>query len=253
MAREEGGYFCPADPPLPKAGDKLNVAGRKAKVLKSTPQVALYTSELQTIPGLDSDCSVTVQYDDDGATETLSAAEKAQPLWIKYLDLELVGAMYGGLGLSSAFETSAWEREKKRHEAMVEELEPSSLFSSPDEARRPQGSRPKSGEYWGASEESDNGDQSVRSKIKFDANGAVRGQGNDGEDGPYTIKRGVWGKRDTDKEHEVTVGWIEQYTSGFQVVVEGFYDAKTGKIEARFRSSRGVSGRFMLAPKPAIF
>merc|ERR1712146_300017 len=56
-----------------------------------------------------------------------------------------------------------------------------------------------------------------------------------------------------DKENEVTVGWIEEYVGGFQVVVEGFYDEKTGTIEARFRSSRGVSGRFMLAPKPSIF
>jgi len=51
----------------------------------------------------------------------------------------------------------------------------------------------------------------------------------------------------------VTVGWIEEYDEGFQVVVEGFYNAETGKIEARFRSSRGVRGRFILVPKPSIF
>lgn len=253
MARDEGGYFCPAEPPLPKVGDKLTVAGRKAKVLSSTPQVSLYGSQLQTIPGLDADCSVTVQYDDDGMTETLSAAEKAQPLWLKYLDLEFIGVLYGWIGLDSLSTTSSWDREKKRHEAMFEELKPSSLLSFADTPARPDGSRPKSGEYWGSSEESDDGDQSVRSKITFEANGAVRGQGTDGEDGPYTITRGVWGKRDRDKEHEVSVGWIEKYTEGFEVVVEGFYDETTGKIEARFRSSRGVSGRFMLVPKPSIF
>lgn len=250
MARQEGGYFCPAEPPLPKAGEKLTVARRKAKVISSTPQVSLYGSQLQTIPGLDADCSVTVQYDDDGTTETLSAAEKAQPLWVKYLDLEFIGALYGGMGLTSVLEPSFWDREKKRHEALFEELKPS---SPNDTTARPDGSRPKSGEYWGSSEESDDGDQSVRSKIIFETTGAVRGHGTDGEDGPYKITRGVWGKREGDKEHEVTVGWIEEYSEGFQVVVEGFYDETTGKIEARFRSSRGVSGRFMLAPKPSIF
>jgi len=249
MARREGGYYCPAEPPLPKAGEKLKVGRRKATVLSSTSQVSLYGSRLQTVPGLDADCSVTVQYDDDGATETLSAAEKAQPLWLKYLDLELVGAAYGGLGLTSALETSAWEKAKKRHKAMIEELTPSFAYI----LARPVKLRPGSGEYWGSSEESDDGDQVVRSKITFEATGAVRGRGVDGEDGPYKITQGVWGKRDGDKEHEVTVGWIEQYEEGFEVVVEGFYDVKSGKIEARFCSSRGVSGRFMLAPKPSIF
>lgn len=249
MAREEGGYYCPANPPLPRAGDRLTVARRKATVLSSTPRVSLYGSQLQAIPGLDADCSVTLQYDDDGTTETLSAAEKAQPLWLKYLDLEVLGALYGGVGAAPLFGSSSWDREKKRHEAMYEELKPSSAVTP----ARPDGSRPVSGEYWGSSEESDDGDQAVRSRITFEADGAVRGHGTDGEDGPYKITRGVWGKRDGDKAHEVTVGWIEEYSEGFQVVVEGFYDETTGKIEARFRSSRGVSGRFMLGPKPSIF
>jgi len=249
LAREGGGYYCPAEPPLPKAGEKLTVAGRKATVLSSTPQVSLYGSKLQTIPGFDADCSVTVQYDDDSTTETLSAAEKAQPLWLKYLDLEILGGMYGSLGLASALETPLWEREKKRHEAMVEELKP----SPSDMSAQPSEMCPPSGEFWGSSEESDDGDQAVRSTISFDRSGNVRGRGIDGEDGPYTITQGVWGKRAGDKEHEVTVGWIEKYSEGFEVVVEGFYDTRTGKIEARFRSDRGVSGRFMLAPKPSIF
>jgi len=250
MARQEGGYYCPGEPPLPKAGEKVNVARRKATVLSSTPQVSLYGSQLQTIPGLDADCSVTVQYDDDGMIETLSAAEKAQPLWLKYLDLELCGALYGGMGLMSFLETSSWDQEKKRHESLVEELKPSVAYT-PGRPRRL--SCPKSGEYWGSSEESDDGDQAVRSTITFEANGDVRGRGTDGEDGPYKITRGVWGKRDGDREHQMTVGWIEEYWEGFQVVVEGFYDETTGKIEARFCSSRGVRGRFMLSPKPSIF
>jgi len=250
MAREESGYFCPAEPPLPRAGEKLKVAHRKATVVSSTPQVAMYGSRLQTIPGLDSDCSVTVRYDDDGSTETLSAAEKAQPLWIKYLDLELLGGAYGGLGLLSALETSAWEKEEKRHDRMLDELKPSWNHAA---RPNPVGLCPASGEYWGSSEESDEGDQSVRSTITFEPSGAVRGKGTDGEDGPYKITKGVWGKRNVDKEGELSVGWVEEYTEGFQVVVEGFYSTETGKIEARFRSSRGVSGRFMLVPKPSIF
>jgi len=229
------------------------------KALSSTPQVALYGSQLQAIPGIDADCSVTVQYDDDGTIETLSAAERAQPLWLKYIVLELYGAFYGGMGLLSTFEQSAWENEKERHESMLEELKPSAAFEAAP-ASRPAGSRPKSGEYWGGSEESDDGDQSVRSTLTFDASGAIHGRGVDGDDGPYKISRGVWGKREGDQESEVSVGWVEQYydgpldrSGGFEVVVEGFYDATTGRIEARFRSSRGVSGRFMLAPKPSIF
>ena len=132
---------------------------------------------------------------------------------------------------------------------MLDELKPSLA----NVLARPLGSCPKSGEYWGSSEESDNGDQAVRSTIFFEPTGAVRGRGIDGEDGPYKISKGVWGKRDRDKEHEVSVGWIETYSQGFEVVVEGFYNTETGNIEARFRSSRGVSGRFMLAPKPSIF
>jgi len=250
MAREHGGYYCPAEPPLPKTGEKVEVARRKATVLSSTPQVAMYGSKLQVVPGLDADCSVTVRYEDDGSTETLSAAEKAQPLWIKYLDLELIGGGYAALGLMEALRTPLWEKEEKRHSRMLEELHPS--FSHPARPT-PSESCPPSGEYWGASEESDEGDQSVKATITFDPSGAVRGRGVDGEDGPYTITKGVWGRRDGDREHEVSVGWIEEYTEGFQVIVEGFHDAETGRIEARFRSSRGVSGRFMLAPKPSIF
>ena len=96
----------------------------------------------------------------------------------------------------------------------------------------------------------------MRSTIRFGSDGSISGRGKDGEDGYYTIKDGRWGALDTFnpfKNGIINVAWKEKYDKGFQVVVEGFYDAKTGKIEARFRSSRGVSGRFMLAPKPAIF
>jgi len=167
-------------------------------VVSSTPQVSLYGSELQYIPGFDADCSVTVQYDDDGTTETLSAAEKAQPLWLTEPLLEL--ELYGGLMLMSSLgssSTGGWEAEKERHEAMAKELKPS--FA--DTPTRPKGSRPQSGEYWGSSEESDDGDQAVRSTITFKSSGAVSGRGIDGEDGAYKITKGIWGKCDGDKEH----------------------------------------------------
>jgi len=251
VALEQGGYYCPTTPPLPKAGEKLTVGHRKATVLSSTPQVSMYGSELQVIPGLDSDCSVTVQYYDAlGGTETLSAAEKAQPWWLKD---GTVPVLAGYIGLIRFIDGDSggggWQSEKERHEEMVKELGPSSAQA------RPKGMRPKSGEFWGSSEESDDGDQAVRTTLTFKADGTVRGRGWDGEDGAYRITNGVWGKREGDREDEdeVSVGWIEQYDQGFQVVVEGFYDTRNGKIEARFRSSRGVGGRFMLFPKPSIF
>ena len=56
-----------------------------------------------------------------------------------------------------------------------------------------------------------------------------------------------------DGQTKPTVAWIEDYDEGFKVAVKGSYDARTGKIEARFTSSRGLGGSFELVPKPSIF
>ena len=50
-----------------------------------------------------------------------------------------------------------------------------------------------------------------------------------------------------------TVAWTEVYDDGFKVVVHGKYDARDGRITARFTSSRGVRGSFALSPKPSVF
>ena len=65
------------------------------------------------------------------------------------------------------------------------------------------------------------------------------------------ISRGRWGV--LDGQTKPTVAWIEDYDEGFKVAVKGSYDARTGKIEARFTSSRGLGGSFELVPKPSIF
>ena len=193
---------------------------------------------LQPVPGFESDCSVTVQFD-DGSTGTVSAAEQPTPLIEEVAQWAAVLG-YVGLGLWPGG-ADAWDRAEERHEELLEELR---LAATSKDA-------PNSGEYWGSSEESDEGDQAVRSTLTFGRDGSVTGRGKDGVDGAYRIVRGRWGTRDGDSKP--TVAWIEEYDEGFQVAVKGHYDARDGKIKARFTSSRGVSGAFALAPKPSVF
>jgi len=140
----------------------------------------------------------------------------------------------------------AWGRAQDRHEQLSSELDAST-----------DAQRPSSGEYWGCSEESDAGDQAVRCSLTFHADGRVTGRGNDGVDGAYRVTRGQWGrpyrKGAARPNGNSKVAWIEEYDDGFSVAVEGQYDAREGKIKARFTSSRGVKGTFVLAPKPSIF
>jgi len=143
-------------------------------------------------------------------------------------------------GSSGTFDT--WTEAMERHEELADEL-----------GNRPRPTPPPSGEYWGSSEESDEGDQAVRTTLRFGAGGVVKGRGTDGVDGAYRITKGVWGARDDAGAAGVELGWIEEYDEGFRVAVRGRYDARDGKITARFTSSRGVSGTFVLAPKPSIF
>ena len=253
-ARREAGYYCPAD--LPQTGEHVDVAGegssartRAATVVSSVPatQTSLYGrggATMQPVPGFESDCTVTVRYDDDGTTATVSAAEKPLPLWAKYLDVALLGG-YSALGLAgggSSDGSNAWAAAVERHEELIDEL-----------GKRARPTPPPSGEYWGSSEESDEGDQAVRSTLRFGAGGKVTGRGTDGVDGAYRITQGAWGGRAAGAASGVELGWIEEYDEGFRVAVRGRYDAADGTIKARFTSSRGVSGTFVLAPKPSIF
>lgn len=258
VARRENGYFCPAN--LPKPGERVDVLGdstRTATVISSqqASQRSLYgegSSKLKPVPGFESDCTVSVLYD-DGSVGVVSAAELPQSR-IEQL-APFIG--YGGILALEAFldgdYTTTWEDAKERHRELIDELKSShknSGASSPEP--------PPSGEWWGASEESDAGDQAVRSTIKFGRDGSVTGRGIDGTDGAYRIRSGRWGVTESswgvvEASSRPKLVWKEVYDEGFEVLVEGHYDARAGKINARFTSSRGVSGTFALTPKPSIF
>jgi len=256
-ARRENGYYCPAN--LPRPGERVDILGetdpathkigrtRTATVISSQPpsQASLYGSQghkLQPVPGFADDCSVTVQYD-DGTTESVSAAERPKSLVEEWGGLAAYVALQLGIRLLDADDSTSWEDAEERHEELLSELQLTNLDQQP----------PASGEYWGSSEESDEGDQAVRSTITFGKDGSITGRGIDGADGAYRIKKGRWGKLDKDANSQMTVAWIEEYDEGFRVVVKGRYNASDGKVSARFTSSRGVGGTFALAPKPSIF
>jgi len=262
-ARRENGYFCPST--MPKPGEKVDVDGgvggrtRSATVISSQaalqdslyPQATGGASMLKRTPGFENtDCAVYVRYDDDQTTATVSAAEKAQPLLVKYADLFLL-VPYAGLillspGPTSSSSESAWTRADERHEEVLEALAASFDSAGADDA-------PASGEYWGASDESDEGDQAVRTTLKFHRGGKVTGRGVDGVDGAYRVTRGRWGKLDTDGERSRSIAWVEVYDEGFKVAVEGKYFTSNGMIKGRFVSSRGVRGTFDLSMKPSVF
>jgi len=248
LARQGEGFYCPAS--LPKPGERVDVQGaapgyRTAKVISSTPamQSTLYYGKagrvLSPVPGFEEDCTVTAQYS-DGTTGTLSAAEEPAPLWQEVAPLVAYGAV---LGVTSGLPDgeSAWASAEEEHEDLLAKLKASGDATAPP-----------SGEYWGKSEESDEGDQAVRSTISFRSDGTVTGRGKDGVDGAYRITRGRWGVRDNGGK-PTEVAWIEVYDEGFSVAVKGKYHPRSGTLKARFTSSRGVRGTFELAPKPSIF
>jgi len=263
MARRENGYFCPAN--MPKLGQSVDIAPdtpggryRTATVISNQPalQSSLYPGggKLQSTPGFENaDCTVLVRFDDDGTTGTVSAAERPTPYW----QMLAAPLYYGGMIAVSAWDTgstSAWENDSEEHQELLEELKETSDELKND-ARLPAESRqiqrPVSGEYWGASEENDEGDQSVRTTLKFSSDGKISGRGKDGVDGAYRITYGRWGVNKSKKTP--TVAWVEKYDQGFKVVVSGTYNPQTGKIKASFTSSRNVRGSFELAPKPLGF
>jgi len=262
MARRENGYFCPAN--MPKLGERVDISStgaktRTATVVSNQPplQSSLYPRDdgkLKATPGFENaDCTVLVRYDDDGTTATVSAAQKPTPLWLTAVE----SIVYGGLVLASNFESErrdVWEDDREEYYTLYEELATTSNVLEEDARRSPESRQiqaPISGEYWGASDESDEGDQSVRTHLKFNADGTISGHGKDGVDGAYRITSGRWGVNLSKKKP--TVAWIEVYDQGFEVVVSGRYDPRTGKIEASFTSSRRVRGEFELAPKPEGF
>lgn len=215
---------------------------RAATVISS--QAAMYGDAdvglLQPVPGSEADCTVFVKYD-DGAVDTVSAATTPTPR----IEQAAMMLFYGTLACAIATDTDgdAWESAQEHHDYLIGEL----MLTGDERGIRV----PASGEYWGRSEENDEGDQAVRSTLNFHKDGSITGHGLDGEDGAYRISKGRWGVLDGGAQP--TVAWIETYDEGFKAAVKGHYNARDGKIKARFVSSRGVRGTCVLAPKPNMF
>ena len=226
---------------------------RAATVVEAWPAVqsTLYGSSgaAQPLPaGLEVDgCRLKVSYN-DGTTEVISAAQEPPSAFEEAADFLVIPAYLGMIALASTPDGGGSDGGARFRKAK-EELEE---FKA--ESGKGEGEPPKSGEFWGASDESDDGDQSVRSHLKFGKNGRITGHGRDGVDGSYRIADGHWrvGKHAFNKD-KVLLAWKEQYDEGFEAICFGTYNRKTGKIEGRFASSRHVSGAFDLAMKPSVF
>lgn len=110
--------------------------------------------------------------------------------------------------------------------------------------------KPADGRYVGSSAEDDDGDQPVAVHLEFKEDGTVQGWGNDGVDGRYVLKDGVWsttgGGGGLAGLLGARVAWIEQYDQGFQVALRGQVRAD-GTIRALWASTVGVSGSVDLA------
>ena len=193
-------------------------------------------------------CELVVTYKDDGATETISAAQApkpaAQQAFDDYAWLGILG-LYGMMPFipDSSSGPAYQGRFDKMHGEYTDAID--SMRSS-----RSDDPPPSSGEYWGASSEDDDGDQAVRVTFEFKGDGQLAGHGKDGEDGAYKIRGGEWAPLPNGK---VAMAWRENYDQGFTTVCIGTINTKTGKVEARFVSSRNVSGDFTLTKKPDIF
>jgi len=252
---------CPAN--LARAGELVDIVDspddspgwhpRTAYVIESRPPVqsALYgdspgaAQPLASSLGSAGGCELVVRYADDGTTDTISAAkeppsafeEAALPLGLLgYFGLVLLpsGAPEGSSGRST------WETFQRRHDEIMDKHVVPPGDHSP----------PPSGEYWGATAEEDDGDQAVRVTLQFGRDGRMSGRGNDGVDGSYKIRDGLWWAK---PDGMVKLAWKEVYDEGFTAICHGTLDPATAKISARFASSRNVGGSFSLKPKPSVF
>lgn len=242
--------ICPAT--LPKPGSKVDIGMRTATVLESQPalQTDLYggraTSQALP-PGFSDGCTLTVQYA-DGTTDTVSAAEVPAPVWAEYMELAIVPAYLAIILLpsGSANGYNEYNDFKRRYEDLLADHEKALLADAPRELHKE-----LSGEYWGASDESDAGDQAIRVHLRLSADGRVSGRGRDDADGSYRVEGGRWAMAANGKD--VRLAWKEVYDEGFVAICFGEYKGKSGKVKADFASSRGVGGSFMLAKKPSVF
>ena len=258
MAREGGGLVCPSS--LPTVGSKVDVVGiGTATVLQSRPalQSDLYPTSPSLIPGLqqplppgfDGGCTLSVQYK-DGSTDTISAAQMPKSEFEEAADIILPPVTLAAYiillaGGSPSSSSSAFEDFDTILSDVLDAKSP-----TPDRATE-KILTALSGEFWGGSEgESDGGDQSIRVTLRFESNGRIAGRGHDGEDGSYIIRRGRWVR---EVDGRLWVAWEEKYDEGFSAICIGHIDASSGKVNARFASSRRVTGAFKLSKKPSVF
>jgi len=198
-------------------------------------------------PGFDSGCTLEVQYA-DGTTDTVSAAEVPDPLWMEYMESALLSAYLAMVLLPSGSTANFREYDEftERYADLLAEHDKSLLADAPRALHSE-----LSGEYWGASIESNAGDQAIRVQLRLSANGQVSGHGRDNEDGSYRIMGGRWAI--APDGNNVRLAWKEVYDEGFVVICFGEYDVTSGKVKADFASSRNVGGSFTLAKKPSVF
>lgn len=243
--------MCPAT--LPAAGSKVDIVGKgTATVLRSHPalQSGLYDGRgVQNLPpGFDSGCTLDIQYA-DGTTDVVSAAQAAGAEELDTVTslLLVAGCQAAIVALDSTGPTrSSWDRMQDEYNDWIEDaLEQNAGVKGLRERAAELG-----GDYWGGSEESDDGDQAIRVTFRFEADGRLRGHGRDGVDGTYKITGGQWILL---PNGSVELAWKEVYDEGFTAICMGSLDGRSGRIDAQFTSSRDVSGSFTLAKKPSIF
>lgn len=165
--------------------------------------------------------------------------------------------VYCGLSLMNKFQSGGEEDEDRRARtrrdqqatrALMDRLRLENDWPHPDADSRAI-RVPASGKYVGRSAEDDRGDQSVETHLRFEADGSVRGWGNDGADGRYVIKEGHWIGRvvfdKSDGHVDGRVAWIETYDDGFEVALRGQV-LENGVIRGLWASDRGVSGSVQL-------
>lgn len=99
---------------------------------------------------------------------------------------------------------------------------------------------PTSGVYRGSTTESDGAEQAIFVSLEFAPDGTMKGNGDDSDDGSYTIK-GKWTKN--------CAKWEETYLNGpngrFTTTVRGRFETPDN-LDCRFVSSKGIRGQFAL-------
>jgi hypothetical protein len=101
-------------------------------------------------------------------------------------------------------------------------------------------SLPTSGVYRGSTAESDGAEQAIFVSLEFAPDGTMKGNGDDSDDGSYTIE-GKWTKN--------CAKWEETYLNGpngrFTTIVRGRFESPDN-LDCRFVSSKGIRGQFIL-------